>query len=290
MTEKFSVLLPVYAGDRPDWLRRAFASITAEQTLAPDEVVLVRDGPVGAALETAIDELRAGSSVPVTYVPLPQNLRLAGALQEGLARCSHELVARADADDICLPERFARQIPAMAGLDLLGSAVAQFDDEEHLRAWLDGAPDGPGAGRVTVRTRPATTARIRDYAAFHNPFNHPSVVFRRSAVLAAGGYEDLPFMEDYWLFVRMIMAGSAVGNLPEALVGYRAGAELFDRRGGWVAMRSDWRFQRRAHSLGLTTRTQFVRNLGTRAAYRLVPGRLRAWGYQRFVATRRATQ
>lgn len=282
MTEPFSVLLPVYAGDRPDWLRRAFASITAEQTLPPDEVVLVRDGPVGAALERELAALREASTVPVTYVPLPTNLRLAGALEEGLARCAHDLVARADADDICLPGRFARQIPAMAGLDLLGSAVAQFEQEADLDAWTAGG----GSAGVTVRPRPTGAAEIRDYAAFHNPFNHPSVVLRRSAVRAAGGYEDLPYMEDYWLFVRMIARGAAVANLPEALVGYRVGPELFDRRGGWAAMRSDWVFQRRAHALGLTTRAQFLRNLGTRVAYRLVPGRVRAWGYQRFVADR----
>lgn len=282
MSESFSVLLPVYAGDRADWLRRAFASITDEQTLPPDEVVLVRDGPVGADLERTIGRLRAEASVPVVYVPLPRNVRLAGALEEGLAHCTHDLVARADADDICLPERFARQIPAMAGLDLLGSAVAQFDTEADLQAWRA----GDSAAAVTVRERPTDAAQIRRYAAFHNPFNHPSVVLRREAVRAAGGYEDLPFMEDYWLFVRMIMDGAAVANLPEALVGYRVGAELFDRRGGAAAMRSDWRFQRRAHALGLTTRGQFVRNLGTRVVYRLVPGRVRAWGYQRFVSDR----
>src|SRR5699024_6626286 len=152
-------------------------------------------------------------------------------------------------------------------------------------AWARRGP-GEGSAGVTVRARPTGAAEIREYAASHNPFNHPSVVFRRSAVRAAGGYEDLPYMEDYWLFGRMIMGGAAVANLPEALVGYRVGAELFERRGGREAMRSDWRFQRRAHALGLTTRAQFLRNLATRVAYRLVPGRVRAWGYQRFVADR----
>jgi len=278
----FSVLLPVYAGDRSDWLRRAFASITEEQELPPNEVLLVRDGPVPEDLEQTITELRQNSVVPVQYVPLPRNLRLAGALREGLGHCSYELVARADADDICFPDRFARQIPAMADYDLLGSAMVEFTDE------ADVSPARTDGGRA-ARSRPETPKEIRAYAAFHNPFNHPSIVFRKSAVLSAGGYQNMPLMEDYWLFVRMIANGARVGNLSEALVAYRVGEQLFERRGGLRALRSDLRFQRRTHALGITTRSQYLRNLLLRAGYRLAPGRVRAWGYDRFVASNEDT-
>lgn len=275
----FSVLLPVYAGDRADWLRRAYASITSEQDLPPDEVVLVRDGPVPEELEAVITRLREQSEVPVQYVPLPQNLRLAGALSVGLDQCSHEIVARADADDICFPQRFARQIPAMTDLDLLGSAMVEF-----------GAEPQSGAAELqdlaSTRSRPETAEEIRTYAAFHNPFNHPSIVFRKSAVRAVGGYQDMPLMEDYWLFVRMIADGARVGNVAEPLVAYRVGEALFERRGGLRALRSDLRFQRGTHALGITTRSQYLRNVALRAGYRLVPGRLRAWGYDKFVADR----
>src|SRR5699024_826349 len=139
------------------------------------------------------------------YTPLFRS-RLAGALSVGLERCTHEVVARADADDICLPQRFARQIPAMAELDLLGSAMAEYSAE---------SPEDSAImqGTSATRSRPETGEEIRAYAAFHNPFNHPSIVFRKSAVLAAGGYQDMPLMEDYWLFVRMIADGARVGNV-----------------------------------------------------------------------------
>lgn len=267
----FSVLLPVYAGDRPAWLREAFESVTTGQELPPSEVVLVRDGPVNGELQATIDDLTASSEIPVVYVPLAQNVRLARALDEGLKHCSHEIVARADADDICRPNRFAVQIPLMSNLDLLGSAVLEFST----------APDGRQFKEP--RPRPETAAEIRDYAPFHNPFNHPSVVYRRSAVAAAGGYEDMPLMEDYWLFLRMIHAGARVANTAEVLVNYRVEDSLFKRRGGWQALRSDWVFQRRIHKLGTTTTLQYLRNLAVRSAYRVVPGRLRAWGYERFV-------
>src|SRR5690606_38233952 len=103
----FSVLLPVYHGDDPAFLRRSFASVTVEQELAPAEVVLVEDGPVGDALARVLDELEGGSPVPVTRVRLERNQGLATALEAGLARCAHEIVARQDADDVSRPARFA---------------------------------------------------------------------------------------------------------------------------------------------------------------------------------------
>src|SRR5690625_2406144 len=125
----FSVLMSVYDGDDGEHLEQAFASITTGQQLPPAQVVLVRDGPVRAELQRRIDALVATSPVPVTYVPLATNQRLARALSAGLDRCEHDIVARADADDVCLPERFARQIPLVAGgVDLLGSAVEEFSE------------------------------------------------------------------------------------------------------------------------------------------------------------------
>src|SRR5690606_35438140 len=132
----------------------------------------------------------------------------------------HEIVARADADDVCEPERFATQVPMVAaGLDLVGSALAELSHDESVVE--------------AVRRRPTEPEAIRRFATLQNPFNHPSVVYRRSAVLAAGGYQDLPLMEDYWLWARMLVRGASVANVEEALVRYRTGAGLYRRRGGW---------------------------------------------------------
>lgn len=273
MTPEFSLLLPVYAGDDPEHLRRAFESATREQTLPPAEVVLVQDGPVPPRLGAAIADLGADGGVPVRRVTLPENRGLAMALQEGLLQCAHEIVARADADDISEPDRFEVQVPMVAaGLDLVGSALAEFTTEESVIE--------------AVRRRPTEAAAIRRFAAHHNPFNHPSVVFRRAAVLEAGGYQDLPLMEDYWLWARMLVRGAAVANVEEALVRYRAGAGLYGRRGGLRALRSDIEFQRKAHAIGLTTAPQMLRNLGQRLVYRVVPDSVRKWGYRLLVARR----
>src|SRR5215813_3897250 len=73
MHEPFSLLVPVYDGDRPDYLRRAFRSAVQDQTVRPDQVIIVRDGPVRAELAECLEELCATSPVPVTFVPLPRN-------------------------------------------------------------------------------------------------------------------------------------------------------------------------------------------------------------------------
>jgi len=270
---EFSLLLPCYAGDEPAHVRRAFVSATAEQTLPPSEVVLVQDGPVPPPLALELDRLAADCPVPVRRVSLPRNVGLALALQAGLEACTFEIVARADADDVCEPERFAVQVPMVAaGLDVVGSAIAEFDEDETVIE--------------AVRRRPTEAAAIRRFAAFHNPFNHPSVVYRKSAVLAAGGYQDMPLMEDYWLFARMIVGGAQVANVEQPLVRYRTGSGLYERRGGLRALRSDWRFQRSAHAIGLTTRPQMLRNLAQRFVYRIVPDSVRRWAYRLLVARR----
>jgi len=267
----FSVLLPVYHGDDPAFLRRSFASVTVEQELAPAEVVLVEDGPVGDALARVLDELEGGSPVPVTRVRLERNQGLATALEAGLARCAHEIVARQDADDVSRPARFAVQVPLVdAGLDIVGSAIEEFDADE----------PAPGESGGLVRVPPLSAQEIDRAARFRSPFNHPSVVYRRSAVAAVGGYEDLPLMEDYWLFARMLAGGARARNVPEPLVLYRVGAGAYARRGGAQLLRSELELQRRLHGIGFTTTLQEIRNSVLRGGYRLVPESLRRGAYR----------
>ena len=121
----FSLLLPVYRGDHAAFLRRAFESATVEQTRRPDEVVLVQDGPVGEEIAAEIARIEASDVVPVNVLRLPENVGLARALEAGLAVCRHEVVARADADDVSLPDRFERQLPVIeAGAEQITSSEA----------------------------------------------------------------------------------------------------------------------------------------------------------------------
>ncbi|WP_273165978.1 glycosyltransferase [Actinomyces israelii] len=266
----FSVLLPVYRGDRADFLRRSLASVTVEQILRPDEVLIVRDGPVPDELEDVLARARRGElsgAVPVRVLELADNAGLALALEAGLAEATHDVVARQDADDISVPERFATQLPLIAaGYDLVGSAIQEFDDEAD-------------AGGV-IRRQPSDPAQIRRVLALRDPFNHPSVVYRAAAVRAAGGYQPLDLMEDYWLFARMIHDGVRATNVPQVLVRYRVGAGAYARRGGLRLLRSELEIQSRMRRTGITTAPQYARNLAVRAGYRLVPTAARQAAYR----------
>jgi Glycosyl transferase family 2 len=274
LPEQLSLLLPVWAGDRPDFLVEAFRSSVQEQTRRPDQVVIVRDGPVGAALAAQITELAESSPVPVSVVELERNVGLGPALDAGLSACKHDVVARMDADDISLPHRFAVQMPIIeAGADLVGSGLLEFGVH---------ADDVVGS-----RTPPTEPADIRARARFANPFNHPTVLYRRDRVTAVGGYTDFALMEDYLLWAKMIVAGARVANVAEPLVKYRVGDGAYARRGGLRQLRTEIALQRRFRALGFTTRAQFVRNLVVRGGYRLVPERLRRSAYRLLIATYR---
>jgi len=268
---RFSVLLPVYGGDRADYLRRAFDSAVLEQTLAPDQVVIVQDGPVPAELAHCLRELEATSPVPVSLVCLEHNAGLGPALDAGLLACRFDIVARMDADDIAMAHRFATQIPFMDGADIVGAGLLEFSSDT-----------GDIVGR---RVPPIGQDEIVRYSRMHDPFNHPTVVYRRTAILAAGGYGSLALMEDYWLFVRMLANGARAVNLAEPLVYYRVGAEAYKRRGGSTLLRSELQLQRRFREEGFITRAQYFRNVAVRGGYRLIPWQVRRALYRRIVAT-----
>ncbi|MEN9751627.1 MAG: glycosyltransferase [Actinomycetota bacterium] len=270
--EKFSLLMPVYIGDRADYFLRAFLSTVNEQTLKPAEVVIVEDGPLSPEMHATLARLASESPVPVVRVPLAENVGLALALEAGLVKCSYEVVARMDADDISEATRFEQQLALMAqGYDLVGAGLIEFEGDE---------------SELGLTRTPPTGDDIARSARLAQPFYHPTVVFRKAAVAAAGGYRDIGPMEDYWLFARMIHGGARVANIPTPLVRYRISDGAYARRGGWGKLVTEINLQRQLRRIGFTTRTQFLRNLIVRGGYRLVPEGVRRAAYRRLIANR----
>lgn len=270
MHEPFSLLVPVYDGDRPDYIRRAIRSAVDDQTVRPDQVVIVRDGPVRDELAECLDELQASSPVPLTLVPLPRNGGLGPALDHGLAASWFDVVARMDADDVAMPHRFEVELPLIQDADIVGAGLLEFvEDTDDI---------------VGQRVPPTDPDQIQRYARMHDPFNHPTVVYRRRAVLAAGGYGDLPLMEDYALFARMLAGGARAVNVAEPLVFYRVGEKALKRRGGAELLRSELRLQREFLRRGFTSQAEYVRNVIVRGGYRLIPWWVRRAVYRTLTA------
>ena len=269
---EFSLLLPVYAGDNPSYLRLAFSSSVNDQTLRPSEVVIVQDGPVPAPLVEELARIERESPVPVRIVRLAANGGLTVALNAGLDAVSSSVVARMDADDVSAPERFSKQWALLSrGYDLVGTGMVEFESD----------PDTPSAQRIP----PVGAERIREHARTHNPFNHPTMMYRVAALDKVGRYQPFGKMEDYWLGIRLIDAGARVENIAEPLVKYRVGAGAFARRGGWQEAKTEWALQREMLRMGFVTRGQYLRNVVIKGVYRLMPASLKRVLFRRFVGS-----
>ncbi|PWH05140.1 glycosyl hydrolase [Brachybacterium endophyticum] len=269
-----TVLMPVWRGDRADRFAAALASATTAQTLAPAELVLTVDGELTAELDEVVASVEAGEYGPARVLRAAEHQGLARTLQRGLEAARTDLIARADADDLCRPERLQVQETAMreGQLDLLSASLQEFSDE---------VPVGTGP----LRTRPLTHEQILRYLPRHSPFQHPAVMMRRDVALAVGGYRELDHLEDYWLWERMLLGGARSANLPAVLVDYRVDSRLFARRGGARMFGSDLRLQWILLRDRVTTPQGAAANLVRRAAYRFAPGWMRRLGY-RFLVER----
>ena len=266
----FSVLISTYANDDPEYLSIALESII-KQTITPTEIVLVKDGPLPPALESVVQTYCDAYPELFEIRELSENRGLGTALRAGVERCSTAIVARMDADDVSRQERFEKQLAfleAHPDIDLVGGYIAEFEDD----------PDHPHH----IREVPTEPNDIVERARFRSPINHGTVMFHRDAVLSAGNYREVDRMEDYDLWGRMLLDNSKLANIPEVLVDVRAGAGLYERRGGWEYTREELRQQRDFLRAGFIDRRRFALNLAVRVPGRLVPTRLRGWAYSRF--------
>jgi len=215
---RFSVLLPIYHRENPDYFRSALDSIKA-QTLQADEIVIVKDGELPVELDQVIEEFT--DVLPIKIISIPINVGLGEALNIGINACSFELVARMDSDDVSVPERFEQQIATFSKdpqLDISGSFLQEFENEP--------------ADLKVIRRVPLKHSAIYSYTFHRCPFNHPTVMFRKDAVLKAGSYMKMPFFEDYYLWIRMALAGCRMNNSSQVLLHYRIGNNMISRRHG----------------------------------------------------------
>lgn len=272
----FSVAMSVYGKDDPVWFGVAIDSIL-NQTLPPDEIVLVVDGPVPPALNAVIEEYEKQPLFRV--IRFAENRGLGEALRQAVLAAKYDIIARMDSDDISVPDRFAQQIAffeAHPETDILGGDIAEFIGEpENI---------------VAYRTVPKTHEEICAYLKVRCPYNHMTVMFRKQAVLDAGNYQDCFWNEDYYLWIRMAEHGCNMANTGTVLVQMRTGEDMYRRRGGKKYFRSEVFLQKYMLShktIGIGT---FCMNVLKRLILQiLLPNRVRGWVFRKF-ARRSVTQ
>jgi glycosyltransferase involved in cell wall biosynthesis len=216
---KYSVLMSVYRKENSEYLRESIISML-DQTIKPDEIVLVKDGPLTSELNSVIEEFTSSNLLKV--ISLDKNVGLGKALNIGLDKCRNELIARMDTDDISINNRCEKQLELFSKndrLSVVGTAVSEFiGDPNNVIAYKE------------VKT---TYIDILKNIKFRNPINHPSVMFKKSDVLSVGSYKHWNLNEDYYLWLRMIKQGYIFQNINEPLVKMRTTNETYLRRGGW---------------------------------------------------------
>ena len=263
---KYSVLMPVYSGSHPEYLKASIDSILT-QTLPPDDFVVVCDGPVGEE----VDAVLAFYAEKLRVVRGKRHAGLGRTLNGGLRFCRNEIVARMDDDDIAVPERCEKQIKVLAEhpeIGIISGFVAEFSGDD---------PSNAGS----VRTVPETQEEILRFARHRTPFNHPAVMFRKDAVLAAGGYRPMEKHEDYYLWVRMLQTGVKGYNIQEPLVYMRASDEMFGRRGGKAHFKTALTFEKYLLESGFISFPEYLRNLAERFVVEvLIPDSVRAKLYR----------
>jgi O104-antigen biosynthesis beta-1,3-galactosyltransferase len=264
-----SVLMATYARDNPAHLVEALDSLLA-QTAPADEVVLVEDGPIPPSLAATIEAYRG--RLPLVSVRLEQNSGIGAALRTGLLQCRADLVARMDADDICVPLRFERQLAFLEQhreVDVVGGAIAEFlQDRSKV---------------IAVRRPPENGEKLVAFAKLRCPLNHMTVMFRKDKVLRAGSYQAAPPFEDYHLWLRLLMDGCGLWNLQDVLVLARCGNGLQQRRGGLEYVRREFRFVRMMKQMGFLSALESARYLALHAPVRLIPPFVRGYIYQRWL-------
>lgn len=267
----FSVLMSLYAKERPSFLRQSLDSLF-NQSLRADEIILVEDGPLTPELYSVVEEYSARFP-EVRVIPLPVNGGLGNALNEGLRHCSFDLVARMDTDDIAMPDRFQKQV----------SLMESAPEIDVCSAWIDefiGSVDNV----VSVRKIPETSEEIYNYGKSRCPVNHPVAIYRKSAVTDSGGYG--PFPEDYYLWGKMLARGHRFYNMQESLLYFRSSEDVYRRRGGWSYYKVMLKLQKELHRISYTSYPEYLRNITIRTIVALSPNRLRAFIYKNLLRTK----
>lgn len=272
--DNYSVLMSVYHKEKSEFLREAMESIW-HQTFPTDDFVLVCDGPLNNELDAVIEEMEKTHPGTLHVVRLEKNSGLGYALNIGIKHCKNELVARMDSDDISRPDRCERQMKVFADhpeLFLCSGIVEEFTTTpEQIESW---------------RIPPETQEAIVAFAKKRNPFNHPCVMYKKSAVEVAGGYQDFYLLEDYYLWIRMLMKGCQGYNIQEPLLWMRAGSDMYKRRAGWKYARTQAKLFKFMKENGFIDNGQYIKSCIIRSGSALSPNWLRKFMFERILRKR----
>lgn len=256
---KYSVVMAVYKNDKPEWLCEALDSML-RQTCPPDEIIVVVDGSIPRALESTLGSYEGS----ISSIWLDENRGLWNALNKGIEAARNELIMRMDSDDISTLDRAKRQLREFQNnndLAILSGPVAEFETSPvHV---------------ISHREVPLSHEEIVRFAKYRSPFNHPAVMFKKSAVMGVGGYAPLLRSEDYDLWIRMLMKGYKAKNLSSVVLYYRVGIDNAVRKSSFVQQKELLMLHGKYFKEGFLTLPQYLKACTLRISFGLMPRRLK---------------
>ncbi len=265
----FSVLLTVYTNDSPIWFKEALDSLV-DQTLLPNEIVVVKDGPITSELELVLSEFSISSKVTVNVFALETNQGQGKALNYGLTKCQYKYVARMDSDDICRGNRFELQINYLINnpeTDILSGFVNDF---------------GNNGESLGIRSLPLTSEDIKTYAKLRSPFNHGCLIYNKDKVLEVGGYNYSVQVQDYKLWVDMLLNGCISSNIKDILLDVRV-PDNYKRKSGLSYFKEEIYLGKYMYKKSFLNFFEFIRIIIIRAFPRLLPSSLLTNIYKRIL-------
>lgn len=264
MSREFSVLMSVYIKETKENFEECMDSLLA-QTVMPTEIVVVKDGPISQALEVSLREYQRDCPNMIRVVGYEENRGLGYALAYGVKACKYELIARMDTDDIARNDRFEKQLAefeADEDLMICGSHIVEFVKD-----------------KAVVKDRrcvPLEDQEIRRKGKLRDPFNHVTVMFRKSIVLQAGNYESCLYMEDSVLWAKMLqLPHGHVKNIDDYLVYVRADEDMIERRGGLWYLKRYMAGRKRMRELGYIGAVQYYFSIFAQFLVAVMPLKLR---------------
>lgn len=269
--QNFSVLMSVYVKENPNFFKLSIESVL-NQTVKPNEIVIVKDGPLTSELEEVIQSFIIVNPGLFHIVPLETNKGLGLALAEGVLNCKNDLIARMDTDDISVRDRFEVQLKEFdndPSLDICGSQILEFED----------IPDNI----VARREVPLADIDIKQYQKRRDGFNHVSVMFKKNTVLKAGNYQSCLLMEDTLLWVNMFLVGAKCKNIDRDLVLVRIGKDMYERRGGLDYFKKYRAGRKKVFETGYISRFDYYYTLLVQLIVALVPSGLRGFIFKKLL-------
>jgi glycosyltransferase involved in cell wall biosynthesis len=259
MIKDFSVLLSVYKKENPSFLELALVSVIENQTIKPNEIIIIKDGFLTDSLDIILNNFLTKYPNVIKIFGYELNHGLGYALNYGLKLCENEIVFRMDTDDICVSDRFEKQLQIFndqKNIVLLGGLIEEFNNT-------------PGDLKQ-IRNVPISSSQIEAKKFSRSPFSHMTVAFKKSIILDLGGYKDMPGYEDHYLWLRVLRKYKGY-NIPEVLVHARVGNDFLGRRQGIKFFKNELFFQNTLLKENLQTLPYYIKHLIVRVIPKLFP-------------------